>query len=295
MDRRHFLQCAAAAPLAGGRVGAAEAAPLGRLLIVIDLVGGNDGLNTVIPVSDPRYTALRPNIAIDRNSALPLDDRNALHPSLRPLMPLWSAGELAVMHGVGSVDASLSHYRAVELMQAALPDFPAADAADAFQSLSFPPPASAPSSLAQGLEQIASGAPLHSLHLALHGFDTHERQPELHGRLLARLAATMSTLRASLQASGRWPDTVLMTRSEFGRRAAENLSAGTDHGCAGVQFVAGGRLTGGVFGAQPDLDRLDGRGNPAPQIEIGALNRSVGAWWSGAQARFVPDAASSSA
>lgn len=286
MDRRHFLQCAAAAPLARGRIGAAEAAPIGRLLIIIDLVGGNDGLNTVIPLSDPHYTALRPTIAIDRQSGLPLDDRNALHPALRPLMPMWSAGELAILHGVGSAEASLSHHRASELMQAALPDFPSADSGETLQPFS-----SAPSSLAQGLEQIGSGTPLHSLHLALHGFDTHERQPEVHVRLLERLAATMTALRASLQASGRWPDTLLMTRSEFGRRAAENLSAGTDHGSAGVHFIAGGRLTGGVFGAQPDLDRLDHRGSPAPQVDIGALNGGVGAWWSGAHARFIPDAA----
>ncbi|MDP2868326.1 DUF1501 domain-containing protein [Methyloversatilis sp.] len=293
MDRRHFLQCAAAAPLAGGSIGAAEAAPCGRLLIVIDLVGGNDGLNTVIPLSDPRYTALRPTIAIDLKSCLPLDERNALHPALQPLMPLWSAGELTVVHGVGSAEASLSHHRAAELMQAALPDFPSADAAENFpESLLAHLPAQ--SLLAQALEQIVSGAPLQSLHLALHGFDTHERQPEVHARLLARLAATMSVLRAALQASGRWSDTLLMTRSEFGRRAAENLSAGTDHGSAGVQFIAGGRLAGGVSGAQPDLDRLDRRGNPPPQVETGRLNRDVAAWWSGAQARFVPAAAFSS-
>lgn len=290
MDRRHFLQCAAAAPLAGGRIGTAEAAPPVRLLIVIDLVGGNDGLNTVIPHSDPRYAALRPTIAIDRQSGLPLDDRNSLHPALRPLMPMWSAGELAILHGVGSAEASLSHHRASELMQAALPDFPSADSGETLQPFSFDS-----SSLAQALEQIASGAPLHSLHLALHGFDTHERQPEVHARLLARLAATMTALRASLQASGRWPDTLLMTRSEFGRRAAENLSAGTDHGSAGVHFIAGGRLTGGVFGAQPDLDLLDRRGSPAPQVDIGALHRRVGAWWSGAHARFITDAAPVSA
>lgn len=284
MDRRQFLQCTAAAPLAV-RIGAAKATPLGRLLIVIDLVGGNDGLNTVIPFSDPRYFALRPTIAIDRQSVLPLDGRNALHPALQPLMPLWSAGELAILHGVGSAEASLSHHRASELMQAALPDFPSADS-----PASCPACSRAPLSLAQALEQIASGAPLHSLHLALHGFDTHERQPEVHARLLARLAATMTALRASLQASGRWPDTLLMTRSEFGRRAAENLSAGTDHGGASAQFIAGGRLTAGVFGMQPDLDPLDRRDVPVPQVEIGALNRGLGSWWSGAQARFIPDA-----
>lgn len=286
MNRRQFLQCTAAAPLAAGvGIEVARAFPHSRLLIVIDLVGGNDGLNTVIPFADPRYFALRPTLAIKPQRGLPLDDRNALHPALRPLMPLWSAGELAILHGVGSAEASLSHHRASELMQAALPVFPSVDA-----SASCPACSPAPLSLAQALAQIASGAPLQSLHLALHGFDTHERQPAEHARLLARLAAAMSSLRASLQASGRWPDTLLMTRSEFGRRAAENLSAGTDHGGSGVHFIAGGRLNGGVFGAQPDLDLLDRRADPAPQVDIGALSRGVGAWWSGAHARFIPDA-----
>ena len=153
MDRRQFLQCTAAAPLAaGGGIEIARASPHGRLLIVIDLVGGNDGLNTVIPFSDPRYFALRPTIAIDRQRVLPLDDRNALHPALRPLMPLWSAGELAILHGVGSAEASLSHHRASELMQAALPDFPWADAA-----ADGPACSPAPVSLAQALVRIASG------------------------------------------------------------------------------------------------------------------------------------------
>jgi uncharacterized protein (DUF1501 family) len=291
MDRRHFLQCTAAAPLAAGSgIGVAEASRSGRLLIVVDLVGGNDGLNTVIPHSDPRYLALRPTIAIDRRHGLPLDERNALHPALRPLMSMWSAGELVIMHGVGGAEASLSHHRASELMQAAWPEFPPAHAIENFQ-----PSSPTPSSLAQALEQIASDAPLQALHLALHGFDTHERQPERHARLLARLGATMSALRATLQASGRWSDTLLMTRSEFARRAAENLSAGTDHGSAGVQFIAGGRLTGGVFGAQPDFDRLDNRGNALPQSDIGRLNHEVAAWRSGTQERFFPAAASASA
>lgn len=288
MDRRKFLQCTALVPLAA-RSGsaAAQASSHSRLLIVIDLVGGNDGLNTVIPYSDPHYFALRPTLAIARQSGLALDDRNALHPALRPLMPLWAVGELAIVHGVGSAEASRSHHRASELMQTALPDFPSAHPVEG-SSLNLP----AATSLAQALAQIASGVPLHSLYLALHGFDTHERQPDVHARLLARLAATMATLRASLQASGRWPDTVLMTRSEFGRRVAENLSAGTDHGGASVQFIAGGRLSGGVFGEQPGLEALEGLGHPSPQVDMGRLNGRLAAWRSGAQARFVPAMAS---
>lgn len=71
----------------------------GNLLILIELKGGNDGLNTVVPYTSAQYYALRPRIAIKREQVLQLDDRYGLHPSLQPLMPLWQAGELSVVQG----------------------------------------------------------------------------------------------------------------------------------------------------------------------------------------------------
>ena len=55
---------------------------------------------------------------------------------------------------------------------------------------------------------------------------------------------------------GRWNDTLVVTYSEFGRRAAENASRGTDHGTAAPLFVLGGAVEGGILGAAPDLEAL---------------------------------------
>lgn len=70
-------------------------------------------------------------------------------------------------------------------------------------------------------------------------------------------------LRGALKEIGRWPDTVVATYSEFGRRAQENLSGGTDHGTASVHFAMGGAVRGGLAGRSPSLDRLDASGNLA--------------------------------
>ena len=83
MDRRRFLKLAASAPLAGARAGLAAnvafgAAPAGadyrNLLVLIELKGGNDGLNTVVPYADPAYYALRPKLAIARDAVVQLSD-----------------------------------------------------------------------------------------------------------------------------------------------------------------------------------------------------------------------------
>jgi uncharacterized protein (DUF1501 family) len=62
-----------------------------QTLVVVQLSGGNDGLNTVVPYADPAYYALRPTLAIPREQVVPLDDRVGLHPSLAPLKPLYDA------------------------------------------------------------------------------------------------------------------------------------------------------------------------------------------------------------
>ena len=95
MDRRHFLLTAGSASLAlASELRASEPAPAPRLLFLIDLVGGNDALNTLAPHTDPAYYRARPTIALDRRTVLPIAPGQALHPSLRPLMPMWEAGEL---------------------------------------------------------------------------------------------------------------------------------------------------------------------------------------------------------
>src|SRR6516165_2315109 len=121
MDRRHFLRLTASAPLltltaAPNLVWAATpaGADYGKLLVLIELKGGNDGLNTLVPYADPQYYALRPKIGIERDRVLQLSDRVGLHPSLEPLLPLWKSRELAVLQGVGYPEPNLSHFRSIE-------------------------------------------------------------------------------------------------------------------------------------------------------------------------------------
>jgi uncharacterized protein (DUF1501 family) len=102
--------------------GAAWAGAAGRyenLLILVELKGGNDGLNAVIPYADADYYNLRPRIAIARDQVLQLDARAGLHPSLQPLMALWQNRELAVVQSVGYPSANLSHFRSIEIWDTA--------------------------------------------------------------------------------------------------------------------------------------------------------------------------------
>jgi uncharacterized protein (DUF1501 family) len=133
MNRRAFLRSAAAlswcraATFPVAALGAAElaiaAAPgadrYRKLLVLVELKGGNDGLNTVVPYADPSYYALRPKIAIARDRVIPLSDRVGLHPALAPLLPLWKEGRLAVLQGVGYPEPNLSHFRSIEIWDTA--------------------------------------------------------------------------------------------------------------------------------------------------------------------------------
>ena len=125
MNRRQFMQTmaiAAGAPMAGNLHGVAWAAPASaysNLLILIELKGANDGLNTVIPYADPTYVSLRPRLAIARDQVLPISEHEGMHPSLKPLMALWDKKELAVVQGLGYPNPNLSHFRSIEIWDTA--------------------------------------------------------------------------------------------------------------------------------------------------------------------------------
>jgi len=99
------------------------AAPAGadyrNLLVLIELKGGNDGLNTVVPFANPSYYALRPKLAIPREQVVALTDSVGLHPALEPLLPFWKSRELAVLQGVGYPEPNLSHFRSIEIWDTA--------------------------------------------------------------------------------------------------------------------------------------------------------------------------------
>jgi uncharacterized protein (DUF1501 family) len=128
MQRRQFLQLLGLSPwIAAGSDVAFAAAPATakahadycRLLVLVELKGGNDGLNTVIPYADPEYSALRPRLAIARDQVVQLDEQSGLHPSLKGLLPLWQGQELAIVQGVGYPQPNLSHFRSIEIWETA--------------------------------------------------------------------------------------------------------------------------------------------------------------------------------
>ncbi|WP_412021654.1 DUF1501 domain-containing protein [Burkholderia cepacia] len=130
MNRRDFLTLTGAAAAAGvsmwqspalaaASTGRQPAAGYANVLILVELKGGNDGLNTVVPYADPLYYQFRRSIGIKREQVLQLDAHTGLHPSLAPLMPLWRDGQVAVVQGVGYPQPNLSHFRSIEIWDTA--------------------------------------------------------------------------------------------------------------------------------------------------------------------------------
>lgn len=318
---------------------------MSRILLLVELKGGNDGLNTLVPYADARYRELRPAIGVPRERVIQLDEKVGLHEKLQPLMESWKAGDLAIVQGVGYPYPNRSHFRSIEIWDTASASSQTLNEgwiARSFEGVSLPKgagvdcivadtnalPSTGPelrtivmqdaenflrqaqnlkdaqgmgdggnpalrhllavrheiNAAAAGLRDklraaaapavaygqefllgrqldvatrvITSKVPVVAVKVALGGFDTHANQAPTQERLLAYLAASLATLRNNLIAAGRWNDVVVMTYSEFGRRAKQNASAGTDHGTAAPQFVMGGGVKGGLHGADPSLHDL---------------------------------------
>lgn len=87
------------------------------ILVVVQLDGGNDGLNTVVPYADDRYARARPTLRIDPKGVLKLDDRVGLHPAMVDFKALFAAGDLTVIQGVGYPNPNRSHFRSMEIWQ----------------------------------------------------------------------------------------------------------------------------------------------------------------------------------
>jgi uncharacterized protein (DUF1501 family) len=93
-----------------------------RCLVVINLYGGNDGLNCVVPYGDERYYQLRPGLAVDRSSVLAIDRNVGFNPGMRSLKALYDKGSVAIVHGVGYPNPDHSHFRSTEIWQTAAPE-----------------------------------------------------------------------------------------------------------------------------------------------------------------------------
>jgi uncharacterized protein (DUF1501 family) len=91
----------------------------GKILVVVQLSGGNDGLNTVIPFRNDIYHKMRPEVGIKRPETLTLTDELGLHPALKGLKALYDDGALGILNNVGYPDPDRSHFRAMEIWQTA--------------------------------------------------------------------------------------------------------------------------------------------------------------------------------
>ena len=360
-----------ALPLATALPSAAPAAGAERrVLLLIELGGGNDGLNTLVPYADAAYGRLRPRLAVPHDQVLQLDARLGLHPRLEPLMASWRAGDLAFTLNVGYPRPNRSHFRSIEIWNSAsdsaevrqdgwlarlfaeqgaaaghlregliadglvlggtagplagpglksltlqdpdrflrqaagLPVGPAASANPALAHIlktrgeihaaaseiethlarAGAPPADFPQSaigrqLALAAHLVRAGLPVAVLKAAQGGYDTHAGQAGRHPRLLGELAAALAALRRALEASGDWDRVLVMSYAEFGRRAAENASGGTDHGTAAPHLLMGGRVKGGLYGAPPDLARLEA-GDIVHSLDFRRLYATAAeGWW----------------
>jgi uncharacterized protein (DUF1501 family) len=106
-------------------------------------------------------------------------------------------------------------------------------------------------------QMIAAEVPTRVYYVSLGGFDTHTSQDRRHAGLLQELSMGLASFVKDLKALGHLDRTLVVTFSECGRRVGENEQQGTDHGTAGVMFVAGGKVKSGVHGTRPDLSDLD--------------------------------------
>jgi uncharacterized protein (DUF1501 family) len=98
-----------------------------RRLVVLQLSGGHDGLNAVIPYGDGLYYQLRPQIGITADKVLHLDDHVGLHPNLASFKSLFDKSQLAILQSVGYPRPNRSHFRSMEIWHTARPDGPAPD------------------------------------------------------------------------------------------------------------------------------------------------------------------------
>jgi uncharacterized protein (DUF1501 family) len=256
-----------------------------KRLVVVQLTGGNDGLNTVVPFQNDIYYQSRPTIAIERNKVLTLTDEIGLHPSLKNIYSFYQQGAVSVIQNVGYPRPHRSHQKCLEVWRSADTDGCSSGwlgryadhrnsarlfSADAECCLAltgersaYTAPLSDPdTSLADKFRVIASM--IHSqpspdiFYLSHQGYDTHVAQNETQTHLLKELDEAIAGFVDNLKRNDHFKNVLILTISEFGRRVAENDFGGTDHGTANCMFaISGGLKHAGLSGYRPVLSDLD--------------------------------------
>ena len=125
MNRRSFLKTATASSLGSlipMKYALSEDSLNGKTLVVLELSGGNDGLNTIVPYADDNYYNYRPNIGIKENKLLKIDDYFGFNPGIVGLESLYKEGNMAIIHGCGYDNPSFSHFTSMAYMHTAAPN-----------------------------------------------------------------------------------------------------------------------------------------------------------------------------
>ena len=325
-----------------------------RILVVVEMAGGNDGLNSVVMHSDPAYKKARPEIAIAKDDTLSITKEIGFHPGMQGFADLLEQSKLAIVQGVGYENPNRSHFESMDIwhscqrkdearsdgwvgrfletkglgatadpsalhlgndkqplalrsmdirvpsiqdlkqfrlnvgdreslreaiselsgsqrkLQNDLLGFVQSSSVNAIETsermesagVKYKPAHEYPKNgLGKKLETVAklivAGLATKIYYVRIDGFDTHARQPDAHASLLREVASSVNALVSDLSAKGFGDRLLVMCFSEFGRRVAENASAGTDHGTAGPVFLAGNHVNAGLIGEHPSLQDLE--------------------------------------
>jgi uncharacterized protein (DUF1501 family) len=96
--------------------------PRKRSLVVVQLSGANDSLNTVIPYSNGLYYDFRPAVHVKAEQVLPIDDDFGFNPNMGPIKALWDQSKVAIINGIGYANPNRSHFRSMDIWHTAEPD-----------------------------------------------------------------------------------------------------------------------------------------------------------------------------
>ena len=255
--------------------------------MLLQLTGGNDGLNTVIPFNNDIYYKSRPTIAIPKDAVIPLTDEAGLHPALQHLRTIYHNGYLSIVNNVGYTDSYRSHHKSLNVwhtasttstdsgwmvryicQQQGLGKIALSFDVNPCIALAGPetvPKATGASSdmkIGEKLKAIAatinSGENEQVFFVAHGGYDTHVHQLSNHTSCLSELDLALHTLVSELKKTDQFQNTMILVYSEFGRRVAENGLGGTDHGTANNVFLISGSLRQpGLYNPMPDLSDLE--------------------------------------
>ena len=271
---------------------------LGRYLDIAGTPGNPlQGLSMDGEMNPTLATARTPVAAIDRpeSFSLWLDDvwGDVFSATLDSASSLGDTQRRVKDPAVAQVAQAASE---VGTVRRALAPFRTADGKPAYTSpVAYPTAASTdfPQRLAGLAAMIAAGLPLRCVALTPEmQFDTHSAQAKTFEAGLSVVGEAVAAFQADLEARGIADRVLTQVWSEFGRRAQENGSAGTDHGAAGVSMLIGTRVTGRMVGEWPALTDLDPNGNQRENVDFRGVYCSLLEQWFGQEAgAVIPGAA----